>query len=60
MPDAYIVGVGCTIFGKRPGSDFKALTREVYLELLSDAGLSDGAQIEQGWFGNCGMTPRVP
>ena len=55
MPDAYIVGVGCTIFGKRPGSDFKALTREVYLELLSDAGLSDGAQIEQGWFGNCGM-----
>lgn len=35
MPDAYIVGVGCTIFGKRPGSDFKALTREVYLELLA-------------------------
>jgi acetyl-CoA acetyltransferase len=55
MNDAYIVGVACTTFGKRPGSDFKDLTREVYVDLLRDAALDSGDQIEQAWFGNCGM-----
>ena len=55
MTNAFIVGVACTTFGKRPGSSFKDLTREVYSELLADAGLFDGEQIEQAWFGNCGM-----
>ena len=55
MTNAFIVGVACTTFGKRPGSSFKDLTREVYSELLADAGLLDGEQIEQAWFGNCGM-----
>lgn len=55
MTNAFIVGVACTTFGKRPGSGFKDLTREVYSELLADAGLFDGEQIEQAWFGNCGM-----
>lgn len=55
MRDVYVLGTACTAFGKRPGDDFKALTREVYLEVLADAGLETGADIDQAWFGNCGM-----
>jgi acetyl-CoA acetyltransferase len=55
MDKVYLIGVSCTPFGKQPDTSFKALTRQAYLEVLLDAGLSDGDQIEQAWFGNCGM-----
>lgn len=55
--EAYVVGVACTAFGKRPESSFQALSREVYLALLEDCGLSPASTrlIEQAWFGNCGL-----
>ena len=55
MPNAYLIGSSCTRFGKQPGASFKDLTREAYLGVLADAGLADGAQIGNAWFGNCGM-----
>ena len=47
MSNVYVIGVSCTPFGKQPDTSFKALTRQAYLEVLHDAGLSDGALIEQ-------------
>ena len=55
MRDVDVLGTSCTQFGKRPGDSFKDLTREAYLAVLDDAGLESGQDIEQGWFGNCGM-----
>ena len=55
MREVFVLGTACTTFGKRPDTSFKDLTREAYLDVLSDAGMEDGADIEQGWFGNCGM-----
>ena len=54
MGDVYLIGTSCTAFGKRPGDTFKDLAREAYLDVLTDAA-ADAANIEQGWFGNCGM-----
>lgn len=55
MDSVYVIGVACTPFGKFPDTGFKALTRQVYLDVLADAGLADGGAIEQAWFGNCGL-----
>jgi acetyl-CoA acetyltransferase len=55
MNDVYLIGTSCTRFGKQPGASFKDLSREAYLAVLRDAGLSDGDQIANAWFGNCGM-----
>lgn len=55
MRDVYVIGTGCTAFGKRPGDSFKDLTREVYLDTIADAGMGDGSGIDMAWFGNCGM-----
>ena len=55
MNDAYLIGTSCTRFGKQPGASFKDLSREAYLAVLRDAGLADGDQIANAWFGNCGM-----
>ncbi len=55
MDDVYLIGVSCTPFGKQANRSFKDLTRQAYLEVLADAGLSSGDRIEQAWFGNCGM-----
>ncbi|MEO1612014.1 MAG: thiolase family protein [Pseudomonadota bacterium] len=54
MGDVYVIGTSCTAFGKRPGDTFRDLAREAYLDVLKDA-QADGQDIEQGWFGNCGM-----
>jgi acetyl-CoA acetyltransferase len=51
----YVIGTSCTPFGKLPDKSFKELTRDAYLGVLANAGMSDGGAIEQGWFGNCGM-----
>lgn len=55
MNDAYLIGTSCTRFGKQPGASFKDLSREAYLAVLRDAGLANGDQIANAWFGNCGM-----
>jgi acetyl-CoA acetyltransferase len=55
MRDVYILGSFSTPFGKKPETSFKALTRETYLGALADAGLGTGEDIENAWFGNCGM-----
>ncbi|MFN3259058.1 MAG: thiolase family protein [Pikeienuella sp.] len=54
MRDVYVVGTSCTAFGKRPGDSFRDLAREAYLDAIGDAAI-DGSEIEQAWFGNCGM-----
>ena len=54
MRDVYVVGTSCTAFGKRPGDNFRDLAREAYLDVIGDARI-DGSEIEQAWFGNCGM-----
>ena len=51
----FVIGTACTKFGKRPDFGFKALTQEVYRQVLEDAGLERGDAIEFAWFGNCGM-----
>lgn len=55
MRDVYVLATSCTAFGKRPGDGFKDLTREAYLDVLTDARWENGDPIEQCWFGNCGM-----
>lgn len=55
MSDVYIIGTACTAFGKRPNDSFKDLAREAYVRALTDAGLVDGREIQNAWFGNCGM-----
>jgi acetyl-CoA acetyltransferase len=57
MSDVYVIGTGCTPFGKHADRSFSDLAQWAYLDALSDAGLavSDAALIEQAWFGNCGM-----
>ncbi|MEM1045762.1 MAG: thiolase family protein [Pseudomonadota bacterium] len=55
MQDVYVIGAFGTAFGKRPDSSFKDLTREAYAGVLTDAGLENGTDIENAWFGNCGM-----
>jgi acetyl-CoA acetyltransferase len=55
VTDAYIIGSYSTAFGKFPERSVKDLTREAYLGVLADAGLSNGDDIGMAWFGNCGM-----
>ncbi|MFT6288285.1 MAG: acetyl-CoA acetyltransferase [Alcanivorax sp.] len=55
MNNVYVIGAVSTNFGKRPQDSIKALTREVYLDVLRDAGALDATDIETCWFGNCGM-----
>lgn len=53
--DVYVIGTACTAFGKFPNKSFKQLTREVYTELLEDAGMVDGDRIQTSWFANVKM-----
>jgi len=55
VDDVYIVGAFSTAFGKRPQDGHKDLTREAYLGVLADAGMSDGRDIDFAYFGNCAM-----
>ena len=57
MTKVYVVGTGCTPFGKHTGHSFADLVRWAYTDALKDAGLdrSGTELIEQAWFGNCGM-----
>lgn len=51
----YIIGTYSTPFRRWPDKSFKALTREVYIGAIQDAGLDDPQAIEAAWFGNCVM-----
>lgn len=55
MRNAYIIGSYTTQFKKWPEKTFKELTREAYLEVLKDAKMENGNEIQFGWFGNCWM-----
>ncbi len=55
MRDVYIIGADSTQFKKWPEKSYKDLTRDVYLGVLRDAGMTDGADIEFAYFGNCAM-----
>jgi acetyl-CoA acetyltransferase len=55
MSDVYVIGVSCTPFGKQADKTFKDLTRDAFMGLLADTGADVAQQIEQAWFGNCGM-----
>jgi acetyl-CoA acetyltransferase len=53
--DVYVIATACTKFGKFPDKSFKQLTREVYTELLEDAGMENGERIDTSWFANVKM-----
>jgi acetyl-CoA acetyltransferase len=55
MRDVYVIGAYTTAFKKHPGMSFGDLAREAYLGTLADAAMKNGADIEAGWLGNCGM-----
>ena len=55
MRDVYVFGSHATEFKKHPGTSFGDLARQAYLGTLSDAVMKNGADIEAGWLGNCGM-----
>ena len=55
MRDVYVIGSYTTAFKKHPGMSWGDLAREAYLGTLSDAAMKNGADIESGWLGNCGM-----
>ena len=55
MRDVYVIGAYTTAFKKHPGVSFGDLAREAYLGTLADAAMKNGADIEAGWLGNCGM-----
>lgn len=55
MEDVFVIATACTPFGKHADKSFKDLVGLAYEQVLADAGLADGALIEQAWFGNCGM-----
>ncbi len=53
--DVYVVGAFSTPFRRWPDKSLKDLTRDAYLGVLADAGLSTGVDIDGAWFGNCMM-----
>lgn len=53
MSDVYIIGAFTTPFGRHFDKSIRDLARDAYLGVLADAGMSTGADIEFGWFGNC-------
>ncbi|MBR9986662.1 MAG: hypothetical protein KFF68_12195, partial [Desulfosarcina sp.] len=55
LKDVYIIGSYSTQFKKWMDKSMKELTRDTYLEVLADAGMSDGRDIEFAWFGSCSM-----
>jgi len=55
MRDVYIIGAYSTQFKKWPDRSFKQLTRDAYLEVLKDAKMENGDEIQFAWFGNCFM-----
>ena len=56
MTDVYVIGTGCTPFGKHADRSFADLAQWAYTDAMQDAGLaiSDAQLIEQAWFGAMG------
>jgi acetyl-CoA acetyltransferase len=55
MKDVYVIGSYSTQFKKWTDKSMKDLTKDTYLGVLADAGMTDGRDIEFAWFGNCSM-----
>ncbi|MDZ7700231.1 MAG: thiolase family protein [Deltaproteobacteria bacterium] len=55
MKDVYVIGSFSTQFKKWIDKSMKDLTRDTYLGVIQDAGMTDGRDIEFAWFGNCAM-----
>jgi acetyl-CoA acetyltransferase len=55
MSHAWVIGVGATAFARHPDRDFRSLAEEATRDILRDAGLEHGRDVEQIWFGNCAM-----
>lgn len=53
--NVYVMGSYSTQFKKWLDKSMKDLTRDTYLGVLEDAGMSDGRDIHFAWFGNCAM-----
>lgn len=55
MTQPVVVGTASTRFQRWPERDFRDLSAQVVREVLADAGLEDGLQVEVAVFGNCAM-----
>ncbi len=53
--DVYVLGSFTTRFQRWPEKSIKALTREAFEGVLSDAGMATGSDISAAWFSNCLM-----
>jgi acetyl-CoA acetyltransferase len=57
-PAAFVIGTGCTAFGREPARTFADFAREAVTAALADAGLGaagDAARLDAAWFANCGL-----
>lgn len=55
MSDVYIIGSFMTPFQRWPDKDHRKLAREAISGVIEDAGLADGLDVEQTYFGSCLM-----
>jgi len=55
MKTVYVIGSYSTQFKKWPELTHKKLVRDAYLNVLKDAGMENGYDIDSAWFGNSFM-----
>ena len=55
MKNVYVIGAYTTQFKKWPELSYRDLLRETYLNVLDDAKMENGDEINFTYFGNCGM-----
>ncbi|MBP7734355.1 MAG: thiolase family protein [Spirochaetes bacterium] len=55
MKDVYIIGAYSNEFKKYPDKTFRDLTRDAYVGVLEDAGMTNGDEIQFVYFGNAAM-----
>jgi acetyl-CoA acetyltransferase len=53
--EVYVIGSYSTRFAKWLDKSMKDLSRDTYLGVLEDAGMTTGTDIEFAWFSNCSM-----
>ncbi len=55
MKNVFVIGSYSTQFKKWPEKTHKELTRDAYVNVLRDAGMEKGDDIDFAWFGSCFM-----
>jgi acetyl-CoA acetyltransferase len=55
MSDVYVLASAATPFRRLPDWDFRGLADAVIRDVLVDAELEDGRDLEAAWFANCGL-----